>query len=534
MEWVAHLIDWIRAFVADHPKIGDRAVDLCFTAFGAAAGYWLRDWVSRGNLTSMNFDNLLDVSVTQFAEGKMEIRTQLEEDLRHLLPGEKNGVFVRWIRKAAKKTAYDQVLLDLAKASGNDKAPKLTYDTLRNVVFGQFVNVLDQVSRTQFSNRTDMVRFVGALTCEPQFWPHSAGARVAVPVIEVLPRRFFRRKAETKRKVRLLLFTARSVAELLQWTRMRAVALGKSPHEVLAELCSEKDVVLGGSGPLPKGFEKGDRINELMAHMGRPERDLDRKRYVAMAQVARAIQNGEPHLRFDVPVPRQGVVFPAPRALRGEYFPKNAASLEETSLNALSFEMRARIPPGGLYYKGANGTATAIVSRGSEILLIRKTLQGRTTWALPGGFLLKDQPALRENLVRELCEEAVLAEPGDAHYAELRQRCLDSAELVYLGTVLDARCEAEAWIVDHVYHLDCSGMTFGLRKQGATDTTEEVEEAQWVPLGSVFGEELFASHGTMILAWTREHLRRLDAGERSILQDLSREEVERLRREIRR
>lgn len=513
-------------------------VALLGVGFGYVVGNFntsLRDLITRWKLRMMELDDLLDVSVTRFVNGRMEIRTQLEEDLRELLPGERNGILVKWIKQAAKKTTHDHVVLNLAAADPEVDARKLIYDTLRNIVYGRFVNVLEQVSRTQFSHRIDLVRFVGVLTCEPQFNHNPPRAELPVATIEVVAKdsRKKKKKAETKRKVRLLLFTAKSLADFLHWTRMQAVSLGRSPEEFLDELCSEHHVVLGQVHPLPKGYGDGKRINELMAHMGKPERAIDRKRYVAMAQVARAIQKGESHLRFDVPVPRQGTQCPKPDSLSGFYFPADAGRREADSLKALSFEPRKAIPPGGLFYKGPNGTATAIVNRGGEILLIRKTLQGRTTWALPGGFLLQDQPAPRENLVRELCEEAVMAEPGDALYAELRQQSL-KAELVYLGPVLDARCEAEAWIVDHVYHLDCTGMTFELRKQGARDTTEEVEEAQWVPLGSVFGEELFASHGTMILAWTREHLRRLDAKEPSALQDLSRDEVERLRQAIRR
>ncbi|MBU6300173.1 MAG: hypothetical protein KGS60_01355 [Verrucomicrobia bacterium] len=535
-------------------------------AFGTLLWSRFLRWKNARKVRSHSLSDLVDVSLTYFQHGAMHIRTQWELPLTHLLAGELNETLVRKILSASQSTKPDAIILS-EKQLGD--FTKLINDAVRNQIYGRQVNVLDVVGRQARGEVFESAAFVGALTCEPRFQPPEEGFHF----LEVLPPNAKSKSGGlSKQKIRVLLFPRDSIEALLAWTRREATATETTPSALLDELCEEHHVEFKSAGSTPgadefrKKLERSGRvtlegegaIDRLIKELGTPPRPLDRKRYVAMAQVARLWQKArepgtetcarrkakrmtglwqkarEPgtetgnqgFFELEVPIPR-----PTSDAL---FFP-GSPDAERDSLARLSHPRKiAPLGPGELHYHGPNGTATGLVTRGDSVLLLRKTQAGKTWWALPGGFLRHDalyRPLPpREELARELAEEAIACDPGQPQFDKLQERT-NRAELVFVGRVRDPRETSRSWVRDHVYALDLSDLPdLVLRARGVRDDAEEVGDAQWMPLAGLFlepgpGEQpvienCFASHGPMLRAWLAREVRRSAAGFPSILDKL--------------
>ncbi|MEM0970455.1 MAG: hypothetical protein AAGJ31_13960, partial [Verrucomicrobiota bacterium] len=346
----------------------------------------------------------------------------------------------------------------------------------------------------------EMVSYVGALTCEPQF-----DFEPATKTLWVADRK--KEKGEkTKRKIRLLLFPRKAIDELLLWCEQQDGHIDR----ILKELCEEKHVRFEGQGGEGITLAGQGRIDDLIKVFGELPRPIDRKRYVAMAQMARHVRaNGgkrpEDYLEFEIPV----VSRKKERLIQkgGVFTPANPKAIEAASHASLSNERR-RFSEGesGLYYLGRNGTVTSLVTNGGFLLLLRKELNGVVYRALPGGFLElgpmgKPRP-LRSELLRELTEEALEITPGSDVYRKVEEQ-VANASLLYVGPVEDVRDDDHAIIQDHVYHLDISGLDVPLRKEGIHDVDEKVWHAQWFRFDQLEDDHhpFFASHGLMIETW---------------------------------
>ena len=526
-----------------------------------------RTLIRENRVRTKRFFDVLDVSITYFTTGKMEIRTQIEEGIRDLFSGEMETVLKDKISDATEKASCREVVI-----TPHLEDRDLIYNSLRNEIFGRSVNVFENVSRQKLSGQLfEEVEFTGALTFEPQF------DTTCEDWIKVMERAEV--SSSTIQKTRLLLFPTEDLERLIGWCESQAKIEGVSRDHFLDELCHEKHVILKpgpdvseirkklqSQGVSPEEAQSAviagqGKIDRLIEFMGAVSRPVDRKRYVAMAQVARSMTvRNERVMQISIPIPisrneefsgednfsnRSRVALEKtlgkehfeflldqalgeiasrvpPDSMRlflkeqgGVFFPKNPDHAESDSYRELSAQPRVRDGEHSLYYVGKNGTATIILTYNRHLLLLRKTLMGETNWALPGGFLQLDQSGTlerpRDCAIRELCEEAIVASPGDANYAGLLEKIRTAGRLVYIGPVSDRRNEREAWIQDHVYHLDVSGMPLTLREEGISDPSECASHAEWVPIETLFSREgndgvalvddLFGSHGTMVREW---------------------------------
>lgn len=140
----------------------------------------------------------------------------------------------------------------------------------------------------------------------------------------------------------------------------------------------------------------------------------------------------------------------------------------------------------GAYWNwGPNYTADSIVIRHDlaepHILLIERGDTGQ--WALPGGFIDKDEGSLTAAL-RETKEETGLdiTACNRLKYGQ-----------VYSGPLADIRVTANAWPETTAFRFDLlDGMTIGDIRGG-----DDAQAAAWVPISEI-GDQMFGSHRLLI------------------------------------
>lgn len=132
-------------------------------------------------------------------------------------------------------------------------------------------------------------------------------------------------------------------------------------------------------------------------------------------------------------------------------------------------------PQKKLWFEGPNYTADAVVINPAteEILLIQRSDTGE--WALPGGFLNKDESAL-EGARREATEETGAVLTGEGR-------------LIYQGIVNDPRNTDAAWI-------ETSAFVFTVPEALEVSANDDAKEARWVPLAEL--PPLYASHQEIV------------------------------------
>lgn len=128
-----------------------------------------------------------------------------------------------------------------------------------------------------------------------------------------------------------------------------------------------------------------------------------------------------------------------------------------------------------LWFDGPNYTADAIIidEREQKILLIQRRDCGQ--WALPGGFVDRDESSLAA-AAREASEEASIDVEG--------------GQLVYRGVVDDPRNTERAWI-------ETSAYLFPATHDVALAAGDDASDAQWFSLDDL--PPLYASHAAIVM-----------------------------------
>ena len=131
--------------------------------------------------------------------------------------------------------------------------------------------------------------------------------------------------------------------------------------------------------------------------------------------------------------------------------------------------------PRSLWYEGPNYTADAVIINPTlyRILLIKRSDTGE--WALPGGFINKDEPPLT----------AAKREAQEETGAEISTEGV----LVYQGVVEDPRTTATAWIETAAY-------LFTVDTQYEVKGSDDAVAASWVNLERL--PALYGSHKQII------------------------------------
>jgi len=129
-----------------------------------------------------------------------------------------------------------------------------------------------------------------------------------------------------------------------------------------------------------------------------------------------------------------------------------------------------------LWYEGVNFTADAVVidPAKDKILLIERNDQGE--WALPGGFIDRDDPSAEYAAAREAMEEADLS-PRPAE------------TILFRGVVDDPRNSNDAWI-------ETSAYLFFADVDEPLISGDDAKSVDWKDLGDLPG--LYASHADIV------------------------------------
>lgn len=129
------------------------------------------------------------------------------------------------------------------------------------------------------------------------------------------------------------------------------------------------------------------------------------------------------------------------------------------------------VPTKKLWYDGANQAADAVVVNTANrriLLVLRKDTR---EWALPGGFVDKDEQAM-DAARREVAEETSITLKGDARR-------------IYAGKVEDPRNSNTAWIETSAFVFP----TLSLEQPTASD---DAQEAAWKDIHDL--PPLYGSH----------------------------------------
>jgi ADP-ribose pyrophosphatase YjhB (NUDIX family) len=134
-----------------------------------------------------------------------------------------------------------------------------------------------------------------------------------------------------------------------------------------------------------------------------------------------------------------------------------------------------------LWYEGANQAVDIVVTKGDEVLLIKRKDTGQ--WALPGGFVTKGEPFIHA-AARELHEETGLV------VNNLGLGVWGAS--FYHGSVTDPRNDKDSWVVTVAYHIEYT------QNMGTPKSGDDAIEVKWVSLGEVSKMHLYGSHGQLI------------------------------------
>ena len=135
----------------------------------------------------------------------------------------------------------------------------------------------------------------------------------------------------------------------------------------------------------------------------------------------------------------------------------------------------------GLWNKGANQAVDIMLTRPGlggvteALFILRKRDQ---LWALPGGFLDKDEIAI-EAAARELKEETGLDLPV--------------VRKVFSGKVEDPRNEEDRWIETTLFHFHGTHEDFEEAKAG-----DDAEGSKWMPIIPEVISKLYADHPLLV------------------------------------
>lgn len=145
---------------------------------------------------------------------------------------------------------------------------------------------------------------------------------------------------------------------------------------------------------------------------------------------------------------------------------------------------------GKLYFWGPNHAADAILMHTSnegtrEVLLIQRPDR---SWALPGGFLNQQEPALQA-AVRELGEEAVANIEYCDHTFQNNARC------IFQGYTADGRNTDHAWIETTVYMLP---IDTSLKDSLEILARDDAQAVQWMEITPELLNSLYSDHGKFI------------------------------------
>lgn len=125
-------------------------------------------------------------------------------------------------------------------------------------------------------------------------------------------------------------------------------------------------------------------------------------------------------------------------------------------------------------------TTDALVRYGDEILLItRKNYPGKGLFALPGGFLDKDE-TLFDGCLRELAEET--------HLAVSREDL--SRFLVEHRVFDDPKRSTRGRVITYCYYFDCSALT----EKPAVQADDDAADYRWLPLSALDKQDFFEDH----------------------------------------
>ncbi len=130
-------------------------------------------------------------------------------------------------------------------------------------------------------------------------------------------------------------------------------------------------------------------------------------------------------------------------------------------------------------------TVDAVVIQQSHILLVKRGgFPGKGLWALPGGFLNKEE-TLVEGAIRELREETRLKVPPKVLKGSIvNQHTFDAPGRSERGRTLTT-----------AFHIHLGPLESGLPEVRGSD---DADEAEWVPLNKVDSQHMFEDHFDII------------------------------------
>jgi len=159
------------------------------------------------------------------------------------------------------------------------------------------------------------------------------------------------------------------------------------------------------------------------------------------------------------------------------------------------------------FYKGVNPTVDLIVTRGDEILLIKRSANSDAEpnkWALPGGF--HDSNAKRgEEWInnKETSLQAAKREVKEETGLEVDE--IDGLKFYFVGTFeggdRDPRDNEDSWTKSTVYKVDIP-TEFGDNIKGMDDASK----ARWVPINVVLNSDLAFDHKDIIKKGLNQNL----------------------------
>lgn len=131
-------------------------------------------------------------------------------------------------------------------------------------------------------------------------------------------------------------------------------------------------------------------------------------------------------------------------------------------------------------------TTDAVVVQSGHVLLVkRKASPGKGLWAMPGGFLNKNEK-IEDGMIRELLEETKIKVPEDVLRGSIKHRQVFD----------DPHRSARGRIITHAFLIELKPMLELPRVKGSDDAAK----AKWVPISDLKSELFFEDHYSIINA----------------------------------